>query len=359
MKPIKLKTLLFFTLITVVSLAFKGEEKVTKIFSKECNLTDNSNVYIENRFGQVNIENWDKNTISIMIEIKAEHPNRNKAEKILNAINIEFSQSGDDISAITKIDEDMMKSWNTHFSDNSSKEFSIDWEVKMPKQTNLHIYNKYGDIFIDELSGQAKIELKYGNLKANKILRDNSDPLSSLQLAYGNASIDEVNWFKIELKQSKISIIKVVAIVSVTKNSSISIKQVNSMVTESKHDSYDIGKIKNFICNGEYSNFNIIELTKKLEITSNYGDISIESIPSLFESIKFVANYSSIYAKIDPTASYYLDADIKFGNIKYNTPANVNKIESPSHIEANGIVGKNKSTSSKVILNLKYGSAKL
>lgn len=358
MKSLKIKLSLFLILAVVVSVALGGEEEVTKTYSKEYNLTDKSNVYIENRFGQVNIENWEKDAISIVIEVKVEHPNRDKAEKILNAINIEFSQSGDDISAITKIEEDMMKSWNTHFSDNSSKEFSIDWEVKMPKQTNLHIYNKYGDIFIDELSGQANIELKYGNLKANKILRDNSDPLSSLQLAYGNASIEEVNWFKFDVKYAKLTINRAKAIVSISKYSKISIEQVSSMVVESRYDTYSIGKISNLVAESGYTNYKVTELTKKLDLTTKYGDINIETIPATFESIKFDASYASIYAGIDPVASYQIEADIAYGSIKYRSPERVNRIEKPTHISIEGYVGENPNAKPKVSVNVRYGSAK-
>ncbi len=358
MKTIKLKPVLLLILTSLVLTVYAGDEKVTKTYSKEFGLNSGSNINIENRFGQVNIENWDNNSVSFTIVVKVEHPNREKAEKILNAIDIEFSQDGDDISAITRIDDNMMKSWNSHIFDNSSKEFSIDWEVKMPRQTNLKIYNKYGDIFINELTGKTDIELKYGNLKANKILRDNSDPLSTLQLAYGNASIEEVNWFKFDVKYSKISIVKAKAVVALSKYSKVSIDLVSSVVTETKYDTYVIGKVANFVGEGGYTNFKITELTKKLDLTSKYGDVNIESIPSTFESIRFSAGYASIYAGIDQSASYNLDANINYGSIKYASPAKVNRIETPTHIEVNGLVGANPNTKSKINLNIKYGSAK-
>jgi len=358
MKSKKLfSALILLTLITA-TLAGYSQERVAKTYQKEFSLTEKSNIYLENSFGQMNIENWDKNSISITIEIKVDYPEGEKATRLLNAINIEFNQTGDDISAITKIEEDFVHSWGRHF-DSDSKDFSIDWEVKMPKQSNVTIANKYGDIFVNELTGKSKIELRYGNLKANKIFRDNTDPLSNLTLSYGNASIDEVNWFKADIKYAKLNIIKGKAIVLISRYSKISVDQVSSIVSESKYDTYSIGTISNFVGEGGYTSYRFDELNKKFDLTAKYGDVKIDRIPASFESIKFDGGYTSIYAGIDPSASYYLNAEAGYGSIKYNEQGKLNRIESPTHTEVDGLVGKDSNTKSKVEITVKYGSARL
>ena len=358
MKTIRLVSVLVFIALTTTAIVATGQERVAKTYQKEFALTDNSNIYLENRFGQMNIENWDKNSISITIEIKVDYPEGDKAERLLKAINIEFSQVGNDISAITKIEEDFGRKWGIHFGDDS-KDFSIDWEVKMPKQSSITLVNKYGDIFVNELTGKCKIELRYGNLKANRIFRDNNDPLSTLSISYGNATIDEVNWFKAELKYGKLNITKAKALVLVSRYSKISIDQVSSIVSESDYDAYSIGTIVNFVGEGGYSNYRIDELTKKLDLNLRYGDVKISRVPAGFESIKFNGGYSSIYAGIDPLASYNLTGDVAYGSIKYNTSSRINRIEGTTHTEVDGLVGKDENTKSKVNITVKYGSAKL
>lgn len=358
MKTIKLLSALLLTTLISASMLASGQEKVAKTFQKDFTLTENSNIYIENRFGQVNIENWDKNIISISIEVKTDMLSNDKVDKLVKAINVEFNQSGDNISAVTKIDEDFMRSWNHVFSDDS-KDFSIDWEVKMPKHTNLDLVNRYGDIFINELTGKCKIELRYGNLKANRIIRDNNDPISSLTLGYGNASIDEVNWFKADIKYAKLNIVKAKAIVLISRYSKLSIDQISSIVSESKYDSYSIGTISNFVGEGGYTTYRIDELTKKLDLTTKYGDVKIVKVPANFESIKFNGGYTGISIGIDPSASYELNADVAYGNIKYNSQSRLNRIEGPTHTEVDGLVGSDANTKSKVSITVKYGSAKL
>lgn len=357
MKTIKLLSGLILTALTLSSLPASSQEKVAKTFQKEFALTDKSNIYIENRFGQVNIENWDKNSLSIVIEVKTDMLSNDKVEKLLKALNIEFNQTGDNVSAISKIDEDFLRSWN-HLFDSDSKNFSIDWEVKMPKQSTIELVNKYGDIFINELTGKCKIDIKYGNLKANKIIRDNNDPISSLTIGYGNATIDEVSWFKVDIKYGKLNIVKAKAIVFVSKYSKITIDQVSSVVSESKYDSYSIGTISNFVGEGGYTSFRFEELTKKLDLTAKYGDVRIKKVPASFESIKFNGGYTSIYAGIDPGASYMLNADVSYGSVRYNDVNRLNKVEGPTHTEVDGLVGTDANTKSKVSVVVRYGSAK-
>jgi len=356
MKTTKLLSALILATIITIPILASGQEKVAKTFQKEFALTNNSNIYIENRFGQVNIENWEKKNISILVEIKTDMLSKDKVEKLLKAITVEFNQVGDNISAITKIDENFMRSWNNIF-DEDSKDFSIDWEVKMPKNANLELLNKYGDIFINELTGKCRIELKYGNLKANRIIRDNNDPISSLTLGYGNATIDEVNWFKVDIKYAKLNITRVKAIVLITKYSKISIDQASSIVSESRYDSYSIGKTGNFVGEGDYTSYRFDEVSKKLDLTAKYGDVKILKVPATFESIKFVGGYTSIRAGIDPTASYMLNAESSYGNVKYNSNGRVNRFESSTKVEIDGLVGSDENTKSKVNINVRYGSA--
>lgn len=357
MKTIKLLSALVFLTITTASFVVEGQERVAKTHQIGYALTESSNIYLENRFGQMNIENWDKNSISIKIEIKFDYPEGEMATRFLSAINIESTQTGNDISVITKIEEGFLKKWNKHF-DSDSKDFSIDWEVKMPKQASITIVNKNGDIFVNELTGKSKIELRYGNLKANRIFGDNTDPLSTLSISYGNASIDEVNWYKAEIKYAKLNISKAKAIVILSRGSKVAIDQVNSVVTESRYDTYSIGAISNFVGEGDYTTFRIEELTKKLDLTVKYGDVKVDKIPAGFESIKFNGGYSGIYLGIDPTASYYLTGDSSYGDIKYNSSNRINRIENPTHTEVEGLIGTDETTKSKVNVTVKYGSAR-
>jgi hypothetical protein len=331
-----------------------GGEKVAKSYSKEFQADQGTSVYIENRFGQVNVENWDDRKVSIVVDVKVVHPDRDKAQKIIDAIEVEISQTDNKISAITRLDDKFSKLWNTSISSMSTREFSIDYVVKMPKYLGLELVNKYGDVYINELTGKTKIELKYGDLRANRILDDSKEPMSSLSLGYGSASIEEVNWFRIEIKHSKLQVARARAVVTITKHSSVSIGQASSIVFESKHDTYKVGAVADLVGEAEFTSFKVDAISKKLDLTNKHGDVSINRVPKDFESLNFVGAYSDFNAGIDLNASYQLDAQVAYGGITYGS-GRVSRIEGNTSTEAQGLVGADQSTKSKVFIRSKYG----
>ena len=229
----------------------------------------------------------------------------------------------------------------------------------MPKHLNVNLTNKYGDIFIDELTGHSKIDLKYGNLKANRIIYGSSDPLAMLTLGYGNASIDEVDWMRFDIKYANVDIVKSKALVVLSKYSKISVDMASSMVVDSKYDTYTIGTIANLVGDSGYTTYRLKKLDKKLDVRTRYGDVRIEDVANTFESITFEGSYASLYAPIASSVSYQFDGEASYGGLNYNTPARVNRIESSNKLSVNGRVGERENPNAMVKVRVRYGSARL
>jgi hypothetical protein len=361
MKTLKysLTGLLVLMLSLVLTNSDAYSNKLNKTLTKEFSAEKGSVVRIENRFGQVNIENWEKNSVSIEVEVTVEHPSKDRAERMLSSINIILEQNGSEIRAITEIDEKAFKSLSGFSFNSSTKELSINYKVKMPKELNLILKNKFGDVFINEITGLSQIDLKYGNLKANRIFYGSNEPLSSLVLGYGNASIDEVDWMRVDIKYSDISVTSSKAMVVLSKYSKINIESISSLVVESKYDHFTIGSISNLVGESGYTSYKIKRIDKKLDISTRYGDVRISEVAKNFESIRFNGSYSSIYAPIDPSASFNIKGDASYGGITYNTPARVSRIESNNKVSVNGTVGSNENSSSSINITVRYGSANL
>ena len=135
------------------------------------------------------IQSWDKDQIVIDVKVTVDMPNKEKAQKFLDHIDVQFSEGTNVISAKTVIDDKFnFTGWG------DSKKFSIDYTIKMPVKTDLTLANKYGNTDIDELHGLMNLDIKYGNLTAGKLTRGNIKPLSKINIAYGKGTIDETGW---------------------------------------------------------------------------------------------------------------------------------------------------------------------
>ena len=109
-------------------------EEVTKEFHKEYKAGPNTTLDINNKYGDVVIQSWDKDQIVIDVKITVELPNQEKAQKLISYIDVIFSESENLISAKTVIDDKFsFTGWG-----GDSKKFSIDYNIKMPAGTCSH-----------------------------------------------------------------------------------------------------------------------------------------------------------------------------------------------------------------------------
>jgi len=358
MKKFHYKTgaLLLITLLTA-SLSLSAEE-VKKEFHKEFTPGPNTTLDISNRYGDVVITSWDQNQIVIDVKVTVELPSKEKAEKLLSYIDVQFTGEGDLIKARTVIDDKFSFSgWG-----GESKKFSIDYNVKMPAGIPLTLANRYGNTKITELTSLVNLDIKYGNLTAGKLTRGNEKPWSSLNLAYGKGTIDEAGWMTLTIRYTgNLDITKSTALLLDSKYSKLSLGETSSVVGESKYDNIRIGSIKNLDLDNGYSDVNIETLFTKLRYEGSYGSFSIASIPAEFESLDLATRYMGVKLGIADNASYELDGHVRYGGIKYNEDNfkfNRRIIENNS-TEIAGVVGKEDSPSSKVKIEASYGSVRL
>jgi len=356
MKKSDKKTVMFFLISLLLTSSSIFAQEVTKEFHKEYTAGTKS-LNISNRYGDVVIENWDKDQIVIDVKVTVEMSDKEKAQSFLDKIDIQFAESSDQISAKTVIDDKFnFTGWGDH------RRFSIDYHVKMPVGTELALSNKYGNTEIDELNGLVNLDIKYGNITAGKLTRGNVKPLNKLNIAYGKGTIDEVGWLDLtERYVGSMEIAKSQAILLDSKYSKIILGETSSIVGESKYDNIRIETIKNLVLDNGYTEVNIGELTNKLDYSGSYGSFSIDRVPAGFESLQVETHYMGVKLGIEESASYKLDAKVSYGGLKYNEDnfRNTRRIVENNSHEVSGTVGKEENPTSKVNVISSYGSVRL
>jgi hypothetical protein len=355
MKTRKFKILVPVLLVALFTLpVVRAQEEVTKEFHESFDTGDDTRLVIENKYGNIDIKDWDQNQVKIDVVIKIEHSNADKAERILSYIDVNISQSGNEIKAVTTFDD---KFGNLR-GDNS--EISVDYTVQMPTEIDIDINNKYGNVFISEVTGHAMVNVKYGNLKANKILHGNEKPLSQVNLKYTEAaSIEEASWLKVNMKYAHLNIDKVKALVLLSGYSEVSVDEASSIVSEAAYDAYRFGKLDNFVTTMKYSNVKIEALSDELDCETKYSDFRVDYMPAGFESININNKYGTYKIGIDENASYRLDGEASYAKISYHETGRVSKIVENNSMSVNGTVGNDANTKSVIKVNTSYGSVHL
>jgi len=347
---------ILITALLLASLTLQAQE-AKKEFHKEYAASAKTTLEISNKYGDVVIESWDKDQIIIDVKVSVDMPNREKAEKFLSYIEIQFSESDNYISAKTVIDD---KFNFTGWGDN--KKFSIDYNIKMPSATALTLSNRYGNTEFDELTGLVSLDIKYGNLTADKMSRGNVKPLNSINIAYGNGAIEQAGWLDITARYvGTFEITKSQAILLDSKYSKFSIGETSSIVGESKYDNLKISRINNLVLDNGYTETNIGTLSKKLSYKGSYGSFAIDQIPAGFESLETETRYMGVKLGIEESAEYRLNAKVSYGGLKYNEDSFKNEkriIENNSN-EVSGVFGKSDNPKATVNVQASYGTVRL
>ncbi len=340
-----------------VTLTVSAEE-VKKEYHREMAPSDNTTLTVINKFGGVVTETWTEKRIVVDVVVTVDHPSSEKARKILDMIDIVFSESGGDLTAETVFKDD--------FSDfrwgGDNNKFSINYNIKMPASINLSVTNKYGNTDIDEVSGLTNLSVKYGNLNVHKLSRGNMKPLNNIVVAYGKATVDAMGWAEINARYcGQFNIEKASALLVDSRYSKVSIGDVSSLVCESKYDGYNVSNANNIVVSSGYTNLNFGTITKKLEVETRYGNLSVERIPAGFEKVSVEAGYCAVRLGIDPAACYMLNAESSYGSIKVDDAifSPVKRIIGNTSTELEGKVGGCSNPAAIVSVDASYGSVKL
>ena len=350
--------ILFLTAFFLLSFGVSAQNEVSKEYHKEYTAQKGMTLDLNNRYGDIVVNTSESDQVVIDVKVTVRYPNRDKAEKLLSYIEVDFSEGSNVISAKTVIDDKFnFTGWS-----GDSRKFAIDYNVEMPEWMNLTLANKYGNTELDDLTGEVILNIKYGNLSASKLIRGNEKPLNYLNLAYGKGSIEEAGWFDIEVRYcGDLTIEKSRALLLDSKYSKLTFETASSIVAESKYDNFRIGSINNLILETGYSDTNIELLTKKLKFEASYCGLSIDKVPSGFESIEIKTRYTGVKVGIDESASYDLDGKVSYGGLKFNEDnfKYTKRIIENNKTETSGIVGPDKSPTAKVWVDSSYGTIRL
>jgi len=331
-----------------------------KKIQKEYDINQESEFNIENKHGDIDYYNWEKDLLQIQVVITAESSDESTTQRILDAIHVEFEKEGNKIYAETQIEENINRISSGLFSlFNGEKSYSIDYTIHAPSYLNLNLANKYGNTFINEAAGITRLDIRYGNLKANKIVRGNEKPFNQINLAYGDASIEETGWLQMDIKYSEMEIEQGETFILESRYSKFFNDQVGSLMADSKYDKFSMGEISNMVIETDYSKIDVDELDKKLEMDIKYTSVDIDYIPAGFQEINIENKYGKIEIGIDSQASYHIDGEAGYCKIHHHSPASVNRIEEHTEMNVSGLVGTDQSTTSQVVIETKYGNVDL
>lgn len=300
---------LFTTLLALLFIsltAFGTPYEVKKQITKNFKVSSNSQLQIENKYGNIIIVPWSKNEIDFNIEIIGKADNQKDAQFLADRVSVDFNQSGNTVSARTSYSQ------QKNFSCNNCGT-TVNYNVSVPTSVYLDLTNKYGNIFMDKTSQNFKAEIKYGNLKANELTGSSN----SITIGYGNMEIGKITSLELDIKYGKADIDEVNSAKINSAYNKFNFKTVGQMDLISKYDRFNIETIKDFTLESAYTDFTISKLVNSFNASSlRYCKVKIDDIETDFSKININATYTNIRLAIGEKHSFQADISTRYGNIR-------------------------------------------
>lgn len=338
-------SLIIALLIFSASMAGAAGADFTKQYRKGWSKNGVTGIQISNKFGEVKINNMEGDSITIKVLITIDNASDSKVRDMMNRIKISLQKDGSVISGNTDIEEG--------FRGNNS--FTIDYLINTPKDKNLSITNKYGNVVVNELEAKGEFDVSYGSMTAGKMTAPAGSPIK-ISVAYGKADLETINDAEIDVKYSKLYANEINNLQLTTKYSGINFHKIGKLNLDSKYDGYSIDEIDWLKAVSKYTNYKIDLLTGDLDLDTGYGSVRIDKVDPKFGKIVINNSYGGITIGLTDL-NYLIDAACDYCDVKYpESRYKGNKIRENHKFSLQGNVG---SGGGKVNITSRYGGIKL
>ncbi len=356
-----------FASTSVIDTSRYKDHEVRKTIHHEFSINNGSTVKLYNKYGALNVHTWDKEEVHIDVEIVVNSSSKSNAELQLKHIEVQVHNEEDYLKVATVLSEQDKGWWNSIWGSCKS-ELVINYDVFLPRSSNLTAENKYGDTVIEDLENDLNATIKYGNLTTQNI-----NGSVRLSLGYGKTVMGEIGNLQAEVKYSELIVASAKNIDLVSKNSDLTINKAYDINIESKYDSYQLGEIGELTNQGKYDSFKITSaksieieskystvlathLEKSIDAEMNYGTIEVREVSPVFDHAVIEAKNTDIYLNIGVSFQYEIESE-------YATPriagaySHSSFDQDGSHTYIEGVRGKN--ARARVDIETKYGSLKI
>jgi hypothetical protein len=304
----KYKIFPILVLVLVISNSVSGQTfNEKRDFHKSFPVNKNMTLDVSNKYGTIQITNWNKDSVAVRVEIEASSSSLERLHRLFDGININLTSSSMQVRAESEFSQNIEILFES-FKGMTKKIISyestlqINYFISVPEYLDISISNKYGDIYMENNSGKLSLSLSNGSFKAGDLNESNQIELTfcdaiihRLRKGYINASFSDVEIVESgELKINSIS-------------SHYDLKKAGKIETESRRDKLYIGTVDELRGNSYFTDYRINELNRELDLVPKYGSVNADAIGKGLDMININSSYSDLSLNFDPNLSYNLD----------------------------------------------------
>lgn len=311
----------------------------TKTYQGKYDVDKGAGLTIQNKFGEIKCQAWDDSSVSINVTVKVDAPNQEKANKVFEKIGVELTGNRNQVEGITTV------------GNISNANYSIDYDIRMPRWININLDNQFGDIYIDEVDGTARIDLQYGAMEVEAL----NGPKTDLTIKFSDVTAGFMKDGSLSLEYSEWKSKGTENLKLTSRFSELTIDKVANLNLDSQYDEIRIGSAGQVISVSRFSGLDISKINGDFDFDIEYGNLDVNYISPSFKTGKVRNSFAEVDLAFDPKVSTSVNAELEFGELSYpgsNVSMNEKTVGYTTH-QYNGRIGSAVNPASVLTINSK------
>ncbi|WP_299704901.1 hypothetical protein [uncultured Pontibacter sp.] len=251
--------------------AYKSEKR--KTFDKTYKVSKSDVLNIDNKFGNVHVNTWNRNEIQVKVDIISRANSEQLAQEMLNKINVADSRSGSTISVKTEMGS--MNSKGGHQS------FEINYTINMPEDNQLVVKNSFGNVYLPDMKGKVDLTVRYGAFKVGNLANSSN----SIKASFCNSS-------------------------------SNTISSLNKGNVDLAYSTLNLGNTNGVNGSSKFSDLKIGNLSEALDMDVKYGTFRVDNVKRNFKTISVNGGFTPIQFHFEDDSAFDFNVNVQFADFK-------------------------------------------
>jgi len=295
------------------SLAAFATEKETysdeRFHTKTMAALPDATLDITNKYGDVVVNTWEKDSIKIEISLKATARKEDVLADLMNntAFNIGGTPGYMYAETVLHSSSGIVKKGfqEVNLSVLGGRELEVNYTVYVPAKTRLNIDNKFGNVTLGVFEGELRLDLAHGDLRAIEL-----NEVRKMDVKYSKITIKKVDNAVMNLEFAKLYLDEARQLEIESRGGEIEIQKVDQIRIQSKGDQVLIEEVIQLTGKHRLSDFTIQKLKGLLDLQTNFGSVSIRELDVAFTNLNLTSEMTRIEVNFTSAIQFNFNVSI-------------------------------------------------
>ncbi len=309
------KTILCLAFVLFAVHISTAQERVSKSVEEYFPLTDAGTLQLENKYGNITVNGWDKDEVSVKIDIVVNRRKRDDARDLLSRISPNIKSSRDLVSITSEVAK-KNTGWFADFFNRTNpidldrSRVQINYTVFLPKKANLKVTNRFGDVILEDWSGELNSLIEHGDLWISEDLSR-----ADIILKFGKVKARNLNYASLNLKNGELDMENAKSLRINGSGTEMKLASVNALELYSNKDDIDIQEIGTVYGNLKFTTLHMERLSQDVDLSMKIADFRIRQITNPDAEINIEQESSDINVTVTDF-SHRFDATLEQGVVR-------------------------------------------